>query len=89
MIKKSEEELEQQSDRFEKNITELRYFYERERNNFITKVDRLQAELDVLKENYSHTVFSDYEMSNIDESNVSHFSVKISELNDKCIEIRK
>lgn len=32
--------------------------------------------------------FSDYGSSNPDDSSVSQFSIKISELNDKCIEIR-
>lgn len=84
---KAEEELESQKEKYEKTVMDIRYFYEKERNNLTSRINRLQAELDSLRENALYQGFSESENSNPDDSNVSHFSVKISELNDKCIEI--
>lgn len=68
-------------------VIDIRFFYEKERNNLSIKIQRLNAEIEALQETGSQLAMSELE-SNVDDSNVSMFSVKISELNDRCMEIQ-
>ena len=88
MRRKCEQDLESQKEKYEKTVIDIRYFYEKEKENLLARIDRLQAEIDLSKEGQTFQSFSEQDAYNPEDSYLSHFSVKISDLNDKCTEIR-
>ncbi|CAI2380246.1 unnamed protein product [Moneuplotes crassus] len=86
--KKHDQEIEELKEKYEKALAEIRMMYERERDKQDAKLDYYESELVSQKEATQSHIHSDIGGSNADDSMMSHFSVKFSELNEKCLEIR-
>lgn len=84
----TERNNEELKEKYEKTLIEIRFLYDKEMNNLSSKIEYLEGELYNKKEiSHSHDN-SEWDVSNPDDSMVSQFSVKFSELNDKLFEIR-
>jgi len=81
-------DIDELKERYEKTLIEIKFLYEKERNTLSAKIEYLEGELYNQKEISQSHCASEFDMSNQDDSMVSQFSIKFSELNDKCFEIR-
>ena len=84
MLKRKHEiEIEELKETYEKALAEIRMMYEKERDKQDAKLEYYEAELFSHRDAAMSQNHSEAEGSNPDDSMMSHFSLKFSELNDK------